>query len=77
MISNGKLIGAEHRVVTNSSKARTTVAYFIQPSFESIIGPAQELINGSNPPLYKSTSFGEFSKSFLDKGPKIEEDLES
>ncbi|XP_061366865.1 hyoscyamine 6-dioxygenase-like [Gastrolobium bilobum] len=77
IISNGRFVGAEHRVVTNSSTARTTVAYFIYPSLESIIEPAQDLVNGSTPPVYKSMTYGEFRKNFFNKGPKIEEELQS
>ncbi|KAL2335392.1 hypothetical protein Fmac_016605 [Flemingia macrophylla] len=75
IISNGRLVGAEHRAVTNSSTARTSVAYFVYPSFESIIEPAQVLINANTPPIYKSMSFGEFRRNFFQKGAKIEEDL--
>ncbi|KAJ7974282.1 Hyoscyamine 6-dioxygenase [Quillaja saponaria] len=77
IISNGRLLGAEHRVVTNSSIARTTAAYFIYPSNESFIEPSKELIiNGSNQPLYKSISFGDFRGNFFYKGPKVELDLQ-
>ncbi|XP_020237103.1 hyoscyamine 6-dioxygenase [Cajanus cajan] len=76
IITNGRLVGAEHRAVTNSSTARTSVAYFVYPSFESIIEPAQVLINGNTPPTYKSMSFGEFRRNFFQKGPKIEEELQ-
>jgi isopenicillin N synthase-like dioxygenase len=72
IITNGRLLGAEHRVVTNSTSARTSVAYFIYPSFSRIIEPAQELVDI---PIYKSMSFGEFRKSFYEKGPKIEQGL--
>ncbi|KAI4352387.1 hypothetical protein L6164_006645 [Bauhinia variegata] len=77
IISNGRLVGAEHRAVTNSSMARTSVAYFIYPSYESLIEPAQALVNGSTPPLYKSMTFAEFHKNFFHKGPKFEAELHS
>ncbi|KAG4911763.1 hyoscyamine 6-dioxygenase [Glycine max] len=76
IITNGRLVGAEHRAVTNSSSARTSVAYFVYPSFESIIEPAQALINESTPAIYKSMTFGEFRRNFFQKGPKIEEELQ-
>jgi len=77
IITNGRLLGAEHRVVTNSKSARTSVAYFIYPSFSRMIEPAQELVDETTPPIYKSMSFGEFRKNFYDKGPKIEQVLHS
>ncbi|KAG8389219.1 hypothetical protein BUALT_Bualt02G0206100 [Buddleja alternifolia] len=67
IISNGKLRSAEHRVVTNSEEARTAIATFINPSPDSIIEPAQTLVNQSNPPLYPPLSFKDFviaSKAF-------------
>ncbi|MED6210179.1 hypothetical protein PIB30_061689 [Stylosanthes scabra] len=77
IISNGRLIGAEHRVVTNLRNARTSVAYFINPSNESIIEPAKDLfINGSTQKtMYKSMSYQEFRTNFFHKGPKIESEL--
>lgn len=54
MISNDKLKSAEHRVVTNSSKARTSAAFFIGASEESIIEPAKALIDELHPPIYKA-----------------------
>ncbi|KAE8681777.1 RING/U-box superfamily protein [Hibiscus syriacus] len=59
-ISNGKLNGAEHRVVTNSRDARTTVSFFVYPSDESIIEPAKALVNASNPAIYKAFKFADF-----------------
>ncbi|WVZ14995.1 hypothetical protein V8G54_012561 [Vigna mungo] len=77
IISNGRLAGVEHRAVTNSSIARTSVVYFVYPSFESNIEPAQALLKGSNtPPLYKSITCREFRANFYQKGPKVEEDLQ-
>ncbi|KAI4346719.1 hypothetical protein L6164_007591 [Bauhinia variegata] len=75
IISNGKLVGAEHRVVTNSRAARTTVAYFINPSNETIIEPAKTSINSSSSPKYKSISFEEFRRNFFTRGTDYVEEL--
>ncbi|ESW23373.1 hypothetical protein PHAVU_004G041800 [Phaseolus vulgaris] len=72
IISNGRLVGVEHRAVTNSRIARTSVVYFVYPSFESIIEPAQALIKGNNTqPIYKSITCREFRTNFYQKGPKV------
>ncbi|KAJ7971114.1 Hyoscyamine 6-dioxygenase [Quillaja saponaria] len=76
IISNGMLVGAEHRVVTNSSIARTTSAYFIYPSNESLIEPAKELINACNQPQYRSILFGDFRGNFFYKGAMVEAELQ-
>ncbi|RDX77503.1 Protein DOWNY MILDEW RESISTANCE 6, partial [Mucuna pruriens] len=36
IISNGRFVAAEHRVITNSSSARHSVAYFVNPTKESL-----------------------------------------
>ncbi|XP_034691876.1 hyoscyamine 6-dioxygenase-like [Vitis riparia] len=64
VISNGKLRGAEHRVVTNPREARTTTTTFINPSPDCVIQPAEALVNASNPPLYKAFKFIDFFKNF-------------
>ncbi|KAF7822376.1 protein DOWNY MILDEW RESISTANCE 6-like [Senna tora] len=68
IISNGRLIGAEHRVVTNASSGRTTVAYFINPTEETVIEPAKALINATTPPFYPSISYTQFRRDFLSQG---------
>ncbi|KAK7295528.1 hypothetical protein RJT34_18438 [Clitoria ternatea] len=74
IISNGRLIGAEHRVVTNSGTARTTVAYFIRPRNEMIIEPAKPLTI-SAATIYRSITFEDFLTIFMTKGPDIEPHL--
>ncbi|KAF3965373.1 hypothetical protein ACB098_12G139700 [Castanea mollissima] len=60
IICNGKLKGAEHRVVTNSNLARTTASFFINPLDEIIIEPAKTLVDASNPALYRSLLYKDF-----------------
>ncbi|KAF5482384.1 hypothetical protein F2P56_002958 [Juglans regia] len=72
MITNGKLKGAEHRAVTNSSISRTSAAFFIYPSKDSIIEPAKALINACNPPQYRSMKFEDFQKTFLARSGNAE-----
>ncbi|RDX67880.1 Hyoscyamine 6-dioxygenase, partial [Mucuna pruriens] len=76
IISNGKLTGAEHRVITNSNTSRHTIAYFINPTKESLIEPAKPLLSAtSSPPIYRSMTFGELLGNFLIKGPYFEPEL--
>ncbi|KAF4358140.1 hypothetical protein F8388_009423 [Cannabis sativa] len=66
VISNGKLKGAEHRVI-NSRVDRTTISLFINPSNDTIIKPETTLIHGSNPPLplYKPFCYEDFRTHHL------------
>ncbi|KAM3683337.1 hypothetical protein ACB098_12G139400, partial [Castanea mollissima] len=65
IISNGKLKGAEHRVVTNSNVARTTASLFINPSSETLVEPAKALIDASNPAFYKSLTYKDFLSKYI------------
>ncbi|KAK8717966.1 hypothetical protein V6N13_045216 [Hibiscus sabdariffa] len=58
IISNDKLKSVEHRVVTNSNLARTSAAFFIAPSGDSIIEPAKSLIGQAS--LYRAFEFKDF-----------------
>ncbi|KAA8550769.1 hypothetical protein F0562_002453 [Nyssa sinensis] len=60
IISNGKLKSADHRVVTNTSVTRTTVASFIHPSSDSHIEPAKVLVSKRSPPLYRAFIYKDF-----------------
>ncbi|KAJ1406512.1 Oxoglutarate/iron-dependent dioxygenase [Sesbania bispinosa] len=72
IISNGRLIGAEHRVITNSSTGRHTIAYFINPTKDALIEPAKPLLSATSPPIYPSMTFGKLLENFLNKGPYFE-----
>uniref|UniRef100_A0A803M7R0 Fe2OG dioxygenase domain-containing protein n=2 Tax=Chenopodium quinoa TaxID=63459 RepID=A0A803M7R0_CHEQI len=63
VISNGKLKGAEHRVVTNTEKSRTTASYFVVPSKDCILEPAKALTQ-NDPPLYKQFRYAEFMETY-------------
>lgn len=67
IISNNKLRSVEHRAVTNSEKARTSVAMFFIPNGDSIVEPAKALVDPRNPAIYKSFQYKEFMSHFLKK----------
>ncbi|XP_039030776.1 2'-deoxymugineic-acid 2'-dioxygenase-like [Hibiscus syriacus] len=60
IVSNGKLKSVEHRVVTNSKVARTTVGLFISSCEDSVIQPAKSLTSAAEPPLYRPFRYKEF-----------------
>ncbi|XP_078165767.1 2'-deoxymugineic-acid 2'-dioxygenase-like [Carex rostrata] len=70
IITNGVLKSIEHRAVTNSGAARTSVAMFITPDKESFISPAKEFVNEENPPLYKSFVFKDFLRIYIELSAK-------
>ncbi|KAB1213740.1 Hyoscyamine 6-dioxygenase [Morella rubra] len=77
IISNGKLEGAEHRAVTNSSVSRTSAAFFIYPCKDILIEPAKALTNARDPPLYRAMQFEEFLKNFMSRSANAEPVLQN
>ncbi|KAK7393403.1 hypothetical protein VNO78_21958 [Psophocarpus tetragonolobus] len=67
IISNGKLISAEHRAVTNSCATRTSAAFFIAPSDECIIEPAEAITDEHHPPIFKSFKYKDFNSYYFAK----------
>ncbi|XP_062221312.1 2'-deoxymugineic-acid 2'-dioxygenase-like [Phragmites australis] len=73
--TNGLFKSVEHRAVTNAAAARTSVATFIMPTMDSVIGPAEELVGtgeGSDPPRYRSFTFREFMSIYKTVGARRE-----
>uniref|UniRef100_A0A7N0TVQ8 Fe2OG dioxygenase domain-containing protein n=1 Tax=Kalanchoe fedtschenkoi TaxID=63787 RepID=A0A7N0TVQ8_KALFE len=77
VISNDRLRSIEHRAVTNSKRARTSIVSFINPSEESIIEPAKVLVDENNPPLYNSFFFKDFFKTYLAKAAESQKALDN
>ena len=67
----------EHRAVVNRDKARISVATFYDPSRETIISPALELLGKDDAPRYSSVKFGDHVSAWYYKGPKGKETLHS
>ncbi|KAK9725348.1 hypothetical protein RND81_05G137700 [Saponaria officinalis] len=59
IVTNGKLKSVKHRVITNATLARMTVAFFIEPRKDCLVLPAKSLIGPDNPPLYRPVGFRE------------------
>nr|XP_043635269.1 hyoscyamine 6-dioxygenase-like [Erigeron canadensis] len=67
IISNGKLRSAQHRVVTNSTAARTSIGTFFGPgqNYPALIEPAKELVTSSSPQMFKSYLLKEFMADYF------------
>ncbi|KAL6622765.1 hypothetical protein ACP70R_032644 [Stipagrostis hirtigluma subsp. patula] len=64
VVTNGMLKSIEHRAVTNSGMARTSVATFIMPTEDCLVGPAKEFLSEENPPCYHTVKFGDFKRIY-------------
>ncbi|XP_020231504.1 protein DOWNY MILDEW RESISTANCE 6-like [Cajanus cajan] len=77
IISNGKLRSSEHRAVTNSRVSRTSAAFFVAPSDECIVEPAQALTDEHHPPIFKSFKYKDFNSYYFAKYGNTDEVLKS
>ncbi|XP_021737413.1 2'-deoxymugineic-acid 2'-dioxygenase-like [Chenopodium quinoa] len=59
VVSNGKLKPGEHQVVTNENVARESAAVFLCPADDQLFGPAKELTDDENPPIYRDLHYHE------------------
>ncbi|KAJ8440802.1 hypothetical protein Cgig2_000690 [Carnegiea gigantea] len=67
VVSNGKLKSGIHRVVTNAKEARSSAAFFINPTKSCIVEPAKALVEAQNSePLYKAFQYKDFFKAYTD-----------
>eukprot|EP00262_Sarcandra_glabra_P003968 TRINITY_DN148_c0_g1_i1.p1 TRINITY_DN148_c0_g1~~TRINITY_DN148_c0_g1_i1.p1 ORF type:complete len:160 (+),score=30.95 TRINITY_DN148_c0_g1_i1:157-636(+) len=66
IMSNGIFKSAVHRVVTNTEKARLSLALFYAPEPEMVIKPADGLIDQTRPRFYKQTKSRDYSDIFFE-----------
>jgi 2'-deoxymugineic-acid 2'-dioxygenase/mugineic-acid 3-dioxygenase len=65
IVTNGVLASVEHRVVTNSAKARMSVAALIRPNMHCRIGPAPVIVNEQTKfPKYRDFTCNEFMEAY-------------
>ncbi|PIA38209.1 hypothetical protein AQUCO_02800107v1 [Aquilegia coerulea] len=69
IMSNGMFMSPMHRAVTNSEKARISLALFYVPDLNNEIGPAVGLIDDTRPRLFRNIKGKDyvefFTKNFL------------
>ncbi|KAJ6776161.1 3-DIOXYGENASE putative-RELATED [Salix koriyanagi] len=53
IITNGTYRSIEHRATVNSEKERLSIATFLSPDYDSVIGPASSLVTEQTPAMFK------------------------
>ncbi|KAF7829589.1 putative 2-oxoglutarate-dependent dioxygenase ANS [Senna tora] len=77
IITNGKYKSCEHRAITNSNRARLSVATFHDPAKTVKISPAPDLLAETSPPKYKGLVYGDYVSSWYTKGPGGKRNLDA
>lgn len=77
ILTNGKCKSAEHRVTTNSSRARLSISAFHDPPKSVKVSPAAELVSESSPLRYREVIFGDYTSSWYSNGPQGRRNLDA
>uniref|UniRef100_A0A0D9VNV1 Fe2OG dioxygenase domain-containing protein n=1 Tax=Leersia perrieri TaxID=77586 RepID=A0A0D9VNV1_9ORYZ len=75
-LSNGRYKSVWHRAVVNSDKPRMSVASFLCPCNDVLIGPAQKLTADGSPAVYRNYTYDEYYKKFWSRNLDQEHCLE-
>ncbi|XP_038895425.1 probable 2-oxoglutarate-dependent dioxygenase ANS [Benincasa hispida] len=77
ILTNGKCKSAEHRVITNSRRARLSISAFHDPPKAVKILPAAELVSESSPLRYREVIYGDYTSSWYSNGPEGRRNLDA
>ncbi|KAG6553238.1 hypothetical protein Mapa_004972 [Marchantia paleacea] len=70
ILSNGKFPSVDHRGMPskNPEQERLTLATFYSADLKSVVGPLEELLDESHPPLYSACTFEEYMARYTARG---------
>jgi len=62
VVPNGALKSVRHRAATNPAQARTSVATFISPTADCLVGPAEKFAGEGSPPCNTALTFSDYMR---------------
>lgn len=75
-VSNGIYKSVWHRAVVNAEKPRLSVASFLCPFDDALIGPAKPLTQDGSKPIYRDYTYAEYYTKFWSRDLDQEHCLE-
>ncbi|TMW82719.1 hypothetical protein EJD97_005150 [Solanum chilense] len=69
IMSNDRYKSVEHCVAVDSSRTRISVPLFVNPCFDSVIGPFSQMLKDGEKPVYKHVLFSDYWNYFFRKRP--------
>lgn len=75
-LSNGRYKSVWHRAVVNSDRPRMSVASFLCPCNDVVLGPAAKLISEDSPAVYRDYTYAEYYSKFWSRNLDQEHCLE-
>ncbi|KAJ4952658.1 hypothetical protein NE237_029490 [Protea cynaroides] len=76
VLSNGRYKSVKHRAVVNCNRERISVPTFYCPSPDSMIQPAEELIDDEHHAVYRGFTYGDYYQKFWNRGLATENCLD-
>ncbi|MED6200418.1 hypothetical protein PIB30_084852 [Stylosanthes scabra] len=65
ILTNGIYRSIEHRAIVNSEKERISIATFLNPRFECVLGPIPSLVTSERPAMFNKIGVRDFLKGYL------------
>ena len=67
-MTNGRYKSVEHRAITDRCRARLSIPVFYSPEFEAEIGPALELIDETQPRVFRNFIHADYMNHYFSRG---------